>query len=86
MGPNEPTNQLTRWGMVAKSQARADEARELVQGLLDSGWTIERVAADTGVSSRTIYRWWSEGRAPLPAFMISLRKLAAGVAHGDTSM
>ena len=56
---------------------RATEAAELIQRLVDSGMTPEKIAESSRVSERTIYRWWQEGRSPHPILLAALRNLAA---------
>lgn len=62
-------------------QERSSEVSTLVQTLIDSGKSIDQIAAGAHVSARTVYRWLNEGRAPHPAFLEALRKLGANDAH-----
>lgn len=57
-------------------KARADEAAGLIQKLVDAGVTPEKISESTGVSFRTVYRWWKEGHSPHPILLDALRKLA----------
>lgn len=58
-------------------QERSTEGSDLIKRLLDYGLTIEQIAVAAHVSSRTVYRWLNEGRAPHPAFLEALRRLGA---------
>lgn len=70
--------------MRAYSVERAEEAKTLVEQLVASGWSKDRIASHTGVSERTVYRWLTEGRAPHPVLLGALRGMAQqGVSHAD---
>ena len=56
-------------------EVRASEAAEIIRSLLATGMTMERIAAKTKVSERTVYRWRDEGRAPHPILLESLRRM-----------
>ena len=58
-------------------QERSSEGSEIIKLLLSNGLTIEQIAVSAHVSSRTVYRWLNEGRAPHPAFLEALRRLGA---------
>lgn len=62
-------------------QQRSSEVSTIIQSLIDSGKSIDQIAAGAHVSPRTVYRWLNEGRAPHPAFLEALRKLGASDAH-----
>ena len=64
-------------------QERSTEVADMIRGLIDSGLTVEKIAAGAHVSARTVYRWRDEGRAPHPAFLEALRKLGARDVHQD---
>jgi DNA invertase Pin-like site-specific DNA recombinase len=64
-------------------QERSSEVSSLIKSLIDSGSTIEGIASGANVSSRTVYRWLNEGRAPHPAFLEALRKMGARDAHQE---
>lgn len=57
-------------------RGRAEEAAGLIQKMTDSGLTPQQISDATGVSFRTVYRWWKEGHAPHPILLDALRKLA----------
>lgn len=65
----------------AAFRERSAEVAALVQGLIDSGKSIEDIASGARVSERTVYRWLNEGRAPHPSFLEALRKMGARDAH-----
>lgn len=62
--------------MNRNREERADEAREIVKGLVAAGWSKQRLAKETGASVRTVYRWLTEGRAPHPVLLGALRGMA----------
>lgn len=64
-------------------QERSNEVTDLIKALIDSGMTIEKIAAGAHVSPRTVYRWRDEGRAPHPAFLEALRKMGERDAHPE---
>ena len=64
-------------------QERSTEVADLIKTLIDSGLTVEKIAAGAHVSPRTVYRWRDEGRAPHPAFLEALRKMGARDAHQE---
>lgn len=64
-------------------QQRSTEVSDLIQSLIDSGMTIEKIAAGAHVSQRTVYRWRDEGRAPHPAFLEALRKMGERDVHQE---
>lgn len=57
---------------------RATEAGSLVQTLIHRGWTVDQIATQTSSSSRNVYRWLREGRAPHPFLLDRLRGMAQG--------
>ena len=64
-------------------QARSSEVADLIKALIDSGMSMEKIAAGAHVSPRTVYRWRDEGRAPHPAFLEALRKLGERDVHQE---
>ena len=62
-------------------QERSTEVADLIRTLIDSGLTVEKIAAGAHVSPRTVYRWRDEGRAPHPAFLEALRKMGERDVH-----
>ena len=64
-------------------QERSSEVSLLIKSLLDSGISIDQIAAGAHVSPRTVYRWLNEGRAPHPAFLEALRKLTNAHQQGE---
>lgn len=55
--------------------ARRHEAAELVQRILDSGWTLAEIAERVHASPRTVRRWWDGASAPFPVLLDALRQL-----------
>lgn len=64
-------------------QERSSEVSTLIRNLIDSGTSIDQIAAGAHVSPRTVYRWLNEGRAPHPAFLEALRKLTNAHQQGE---
>ena len=62
-------------------QERSTEVADLIKTLIDSGLTVEKIAAGAHVSPSTVYRWRDEGRAPHPAFLEALRKMGERDVH-----
>lgn len=64
-------------------QHRSSEVAALIQGLIESGTSIDQIAVGAHVSPRTVYRWLNEGRAPHPTFLEALRKLGGNRVHQE---
>jgi hypothetical protein len=64
-------------------QERSNEGSELIRGLLARGVSMDQIAAGARVSSRTVYRWLNEGRAPHPYFLEALRKMGERDEHSE---
>lgn len=64
-------------------QERSTEVSDLIKGLMQSGMSIDQIAAGAHVSPRTVYRWRDEGRAPHPSFLEALRKLTNAHQQGE---
>jgi hypothetical protein len=62
-------------------QERSTEVGDLIRGLIERGIRIEHIAAGARVSTRTVYRWLNEGRAPHPYFLEALRKMGERDVH-----
>jgi DNA invertase Pin-like site-specific DNA recombinase len=56
-------------------ESRANEAREIIDGLMALGMSMEQIASGARASLRSVYRWHRENRAPHPIWLESLRRM-----------
>lgn len=67
-------------GRPTKEEAARRDSVKLMRSIMEKNdWTVERFAEEIGVTTRTIYRYLSSGKVPLPISktILALLKVSA---------